>query len=183
MALGICLLLVLLLIGLGVYIARGNWMYVIRVDEQGNRIGKGQWARSPKPTVVQQNGLEVLEHYIARMLGSRKPIRALIISTLDQQGGFLLTARDNQVTIGLNVERRQEPKREQAIRQLFQDLGITPTRDYLAMNGLVPDSTRILEYPLPNSEEGITEISKRVLQEIYSVHAEDGLSYTYEENV
>lgn len=115
MNLGICLLLVLLLVGFGLYIARDSWIHVI----------------SHKPTIMLQNGLQLLEHYIVRMLKSRKPIRFLVVSTLDQHERFALTAKNNQVDISLDIVWREEPQTEQAIRQLFQNLEIEPIRDFL----------------------------------------------------
>lgn len=160
---------------------RSNWMYVVSVDAHGNKIGRGRWVRNPKPEVIDHNGLGHTETHIARMLTSRAPKSALIISTLDEQGGLLLFAEEKRVRIGLNIEWRDEPKREQAIRQLFRELKVAPTQDYLASNGGVPDSTRIMEYPLSGNAQEIAGTCQKVLKEIYGAGEEEGLKYSYEE--
>jgi len=55
------------------------------------------------------------------------------------------------------------------------------TSDYLAANGGVPNSTRLLAYELQGDVTAITMITKEALTEIYRIKPEDPLEVQFYE--
>src|SRR5690606_10768236 len=93
--------------------------------------------------------------------------------------GLGLDARDGKVAINLTVEWRQETERESAIRSFFSSRNIPVTNDYLAANGGVPNSTRLLEYELQGDVTTVTAITKDALMEIFGIKPEDPLKVQF----
>lgn len=77
------------------------------------------------------------------------------------------------------VDWRKEPEREAAIRAFFDSLSVEPTEDYLAGNGLVRDASRILSYPIQGDASTITELAKRILEELCGISPEEALNIEY----
>lgn len=125
------------------------------------------------------NGFDHIEPYVARLLVPTKRFKSLSIFTPDGNRGFGFNARDGKVEAGLTVEWRQEAQKEAAIRAFFSSLGISPSRDYLAGNGGVPDATRILDYPITGSTAEVTGLTKRILQELCGVLPTEALDISY----
>ena len=125
------------------------------------------------------NGFDHIEPYVSHLLVPTNRFKFLRIFTPDGKRGFGFSARNGVVEAGLTVELRQEAKREPEIRAFFGSLRITPSRDYLAGNGGVPDATRIFEYPISGSTADITALTKRILQELYGVSPTDALDISY----
>jgi hypothetical protein len=80
-----------------------------------------------------------------------------------------------------HVAWRQEPEREAAIRAFFGALNIQPTVDYLAGNRGVPDATRMLAFPLTGNPSQVTDLAKRILQELCGVSSSEPLDIHYPE--
>ena len=78
-------------------------------------------------------------------------------------------------TIYLAPADRAKPEKEKAVRKFFQELGIAPTRDDVHEYNGVKDALRDLEYPIKQDVKQITNVLKRLLQDVYHVRKEDGL--------
>jgi hypothetical protein len=133
----------------------------------------------PAPDHYATNGFDHLEPYVSRLLIPAKRLKFLHIFTPDGNRGFGLSARDGRIEAGLNVEWRQDAKREAAIRSFFTSLGIAPSRDYLAGNGGVPDATRILEDPVAGNSKDVSNLTRRILQELCGVSPAEALDVRY----
>lgn len=127
------------------------------------------------------NGFDHIEPYVSRLFAPTNRFKFLSIFTPDGNRGFGFHAKDGGVMATLTVEWRQEPQREAAIRTFFSSLGITPSRDYLAGNGGVPNATRILEYPIAGGTNAVTPLTKRILQELCNVSPTEALNIKYED--
>lgn len=125
------------------------------------------------------NGFEHIEPYVARLLVPTNHFESLQMFTPDGKRGFGFSAKDGVVEAGLTVEWRQEGQREAAIRAFFSWLQITPTRDYLAGNGGVPDATRILEYRISGTTAEVTTLTKRILKELCGISPTEALNIKY----
>lgn len=125
------------------------------------------------------NGFDHIEPYVSRLLVPTNRFKFLNIFTPDGTRGFGFVAKDGVNLSFLTVEWRQESQRETAIRAFFSSLGIAPSRDYLAGNGLVPDATRLLEYPITGSTAEVTALTKRILQELCGVTPTEALDISY----
>jgi hypothetical protein len=82
--------------------------------------------------------------------------------------------------LGLSINWRKEPKREQQIRKIFAKMSIPPSRDYLAGNGTVLDATRILDYSMPRDASFISDLCSRLFLEVFGLSERDGLNITYQ---
>ena len=127
------------------------------------------------------NGFDHIEPYFSRLLRPSKHFRFVSIFTPDGERGLGLTAHGTVVTADFTVEWRQEPQREAAIRSFFGSLGVNPSQDYLAANGGVPNATRLLAYPLKGSTTELTAITKRILEELCGVSANEAINIKYSE--
>jgi hypothetical protein len=125
------------------------------------------------------NGFDHIEPYVSRLLVPTTRFKFLRIFTPNGRRGFGFSARNGVVEAVLTIEWRQEAKREAEIRAFFGSLGITPSRDYLAGNGGVPDATRILEYPISGSTADVTALTKRILQELCGVSPTEALDISH----
>jgi hypothetical protein len=181
----VCSVACLIALGLAwtrAFFESGRGMVVVTVDEQGKQIGLPQFVINPKPEVVDRNGLSHLDAYVARLMASRARFTSVIVMTADGQRGLSVHFTEGRASLSLDVDWRRQPQQEQAIRRLFSGLNITPTQDYLAGNGDVPDATRVLEYPLTGGPAQVAGVCKRVLREVYGVTDRDGLDFTYQES-
>jgi hypothetical protein len=131
------------------------------------------------PDHYASNGFDHLEPYISKLLATTNGYRFLHIFTPDGKGGFLFSARDGAVEASLTVEWRQEAQREATIREFFSSLRITPSQDYLAGNGGVPDATRVLAYRISGSSGEVTALTKRILGELCGIAPTDALDIKY----
>lgn len=122
-----------------------------------------------------------IESYVSRLLAEPKKNQWVMIFTPAGDRGFALHGNQEAVEAHLTVEWRQEPQREAAIRAFFESRDISPTEDYLAGNGGVPDATRLLAYPLTGSPSEVTATTKRILEELCGVSATEALNIRYSE--
>lgn len=140
-------------------------------------ISHSGFGLKPAPDHFATNGFAHIETYIARLMASTEPRKGLIIMSEDKERGLVLIMRSGTPYALLDADWRKEPEREARIRSFFKDLNIAPTKDYLAGNGLVPDATRFLEYPLAGNVQEVTALTKRVLHDIYAISPEAGLFF------
>jgi hypothetical protein len=124
---------------------------------------------------------EHIESYVSRLIASSSKSRWVSLFTPAGDRGFALHASDAGVEAHISVEWRDEPQREAAIRGFFDSRGISPTEDYLAGNGDVPDATRLLAYPLAGGSSDVAALTKRILQELCGVSPAEPLNIGYTE--
>ena len=72
--------------------------------------------------------------------------------------------------------------REAAIREFFARRSISPSDDYLAANGGVPEAARILSFPMPRDAALVAQIAADLLREIYRLRDSTALDIRYTEN-
>lgn len=156
-------------------------MVVSTVDSKGQMVGLPSLHMLPTPTQVPSQGLSQLPTQIARLTNSGSRSASLSIFTPDQQRGFGMMKLNGQIEFMFAVERTATPNPEVAIRRLFTALGASPTQDYLAANGGVPNSTRTLTYSKPANTPSLAVLCRRILKEIYGITDEEGLTFRFEE--
>jgi hypothetical protein len=149
------------------------------VDQYGNSLGPEE--PFPRPDRFPHNGFDQIESYISRLLVRSPQFRSAIIFTPDGNRGLGLHARDEEVTANLQVDWRQNPKREAAIRGFFTALGIKPRRDYLAGNGGISDSIRCFSYPVVGTVGEITLLTQRILSELCGISPTEALDITFQQ--
>lgn len=157
---------------------RTKKMWVATVDENGKDLGDGHWVDMPKPKRFSANGFAHIESYVSRLLQSSASYTSLIITAPEQNIASILWRRGGVPGFTLWVQGRSEPERERAVRQLFDERKLSTAHDYLAGDG----TTRCLGYFLPPDVQYIFRLTKDVLQQVYQVHEQDALDFTYQEN-
>ena len=156
-------------------------MVVSTVDSKGQMIGTPQLHLLPTPTQIPSRGLSQLPTQVARLTNSGSRSATLIISTPDQQRGFGVSKLNRQIEFLFTIERSATPNEEGTVRRLFTTLRVFPKEDYLASNGGVSNSTRILTYPQPSNTPSLAAHCSRILKEVYGVSDEEGLTFSFEE--
>jgi hypothetical protein len=122
-----------------------------------------------------------IESYVSRLTAPSPKKRFVGIFTSTGDRGFGLDAVKGRIEAVFTIEWRQEPQREAAIRAFFESRGIPSTEDYLAGNGGVPDASRVLNFPLTGNASEITDLTKRILQELCGVSSTEPLNIDYTE--
>jgi hypothetical protein len=174
------------------------WTHVSSVDEDGKQVGRGRWVRTPRPDRIDRNGLNHIVKYVARLVKSQSDNAHLIISSTDGNKASLVCRDKGHLKIiemvytgSSTPTKRKEPfsfpphppdvEKEQAIRNLFAELGITAEKDFVhEYNGYV-DAMRDLHYPIGNDIAPATLTIQRLLREVYHIRDTDGLDFTFEE--
>lgn len=157
-------------------------MRVVTVDENGKELGNAEWLDIPEPDHFSSDGFAQIESYVSRLLGSSARFTSVIIATPNQQIAVSLWRRGGIPQFTLSVEWRSQADREQAVRHLFAERGLSASHDYLAGNGGVPDATRCLGYFLPPDVQFITTLTKDVLRQIFQLREQDALDFSFEEH-
>src|SRR6478736_3395904 len=124
-------------------------MHVVTVDKHGNRLGPGEWVDVPAPQ-SEPAGLAAIPSYIARLFASTAPYASCSVFTAGGGAGFGICRRGSEVQFLFTIEWREHSAQEHCIREFFAANDLAPIHDYLAQNGLVPDSTRVLIYQTPD---------------------------------
>jgi hypothetical protein len=161
-------------------VTKSTKMHVISVDQQGKQIGEGEWIDVPPPDIFKTEGISKLDGYVSKLLSSTAHHAGIIIATLNGKCAIGLSKRE-QVDISLGIDWRSEQEKEVQIREFFRQLHISPTHDYLAGNGNVPNATRSLRYPLGDEPKFIIEVCSNVLIQVYNLSETDGLQYSFTE--
>jgi len=144
-------------------------------------LSRGSVSFEDAPDRYTSNGFDHIDVYVSRLVGPTNRFKFLSLFSPDGNRGFGLHAKDGVVEASLTVEWRQDPQRESDIRSFFNALGITPSEDYLAGNGNVPDATRILSYRLSGSSNEVTALTKRILKDLCGVLSTEALDISYQE--
>jgi hypothetical protein len=160
----------------------GNQMKVITIDSEGRQVGKAEWVRIPDPERVPSDGIRHVETFVARLDASTAPFSSLTIFSPDNCRGLLLMRRNDQKRLCLTVEWRQEPEKENAIREFFRKRHIEPALDYLAGNGGIRDATRVLEYPIEGDVPTASELCIQILNNVCRIGENEPLNFTYQED-
>jgi hypothetical protein len=134
----------------------------------------------PPPDFYPENGFEQLGSYISKLLVYSDEFKSLIISTPDGDKALGLDSRAGIVSVGFTLEWKQEPEQERMVRDYFKRLNIDPNRDYLADNGGVKDSTRVLDYNIQGDEKEITVLVKDILKNLCDISETEALNIYYE---
>ena len=133
------------------------------------------------PDIYPTNGFDHLSSYIKKLMVFSKEMKSIIISTKDGEKALGLDSREERISVGFTTEWKKNPQEEQRIRAYFDKLNITPHEDYLAGNGGVVDSTRILQYYIDGSEKEITELTKDILVKLSAITENEELHIHYHE--
>jgi hypothetical protein len=157
-------------------------MWVVTVGKNGKDLGDSHWVDIPKPDSFPSEGFNRIESYVSRLLRSSARFTSVIIGTPDQQVAVGLWQRGGVLEFTLSVEWRSQAEREQGVRHLFAERGLSASHDYLSGNGGVPDATRCLGYFLPPDMQFITTLTKDVLRQIYQLREQDALDFSFEEH-
>lgn len=173
-------------------------MKCITVGENGEQIGRSRWVSTPAPDRIRANGLNHIVKYVARLVKSRSQRASLIIASPEGNKAWLIRREEGRLNILESVftgsvtstSRKSlfplpphlpEPKREQAIRSLFAELGIAAEEDRVHEYNGYADAMRELQYPIGIDIAQATLIVQRLLREVYHVQEADGLDFTFEE--
>lgn len=175
----------LLVLGLSLYVKhlfdRGASMMVVRtVDDQGQEIGSPRVVFTPAPETVAREGLAQLASYVERLQASPARGTSLLIAPTDERFAVGLYRTEGQTLLNLTFDQTTARSEEAAVRAFFAARDLAPTQDYLAMNGGVPDSTRLLAYSLPAAPAQITELLRAMLRQNYHLREDEGMKFTLE---
>lgn len=149
------------------------------------RNGQGRATRlpwlsfSPAPTRIRRNGLLQVGECVDRLLTSQSPSISLILVLRDQRGALGLFRREGNVELWVPMSDADE-SREASIRRFFAARDLTPSLDYLTAKGRPPDSSRFLQYPLPDDADRITRIATDYFRELHLATADEGLDFTFQ---
>ncbi|MCL4692703.1 MAG: hypothetical protein KJ060_09365 [Candidatus Hydrogenedentes bacterium] len=134
----------------------------------------------PEPDHYASNGCSHIETYVRRLLHSTEHFSSLMVSTPDGEIALGILKLKDHLQIGLSVDVTNLDE-EQTLRKFFADRSIEPTYDYLAQNGNVPDSVRMLDYPLPADIQFVTDLAKNLLANVYGVDERAALDFAFKE--
>ena len=151
------------------------------VDREGRETGPSHWVDLPVAT-RHSNGFSEVEGDIARVLASRAASSWAQFSTMSGKTSISVGKHEGKLQLSLVVDQRRLRHREAAVRNFFAHHQIRPTQDYLAGNGGIAKSTRVLVFPLPNDAGVAAEIATDLLQEIYQLKSTTTLDIRFEEH-
>jgi hypothetical protein len=176
---------ILLLAGFGVayYCFVPPHTFIIFHRPDGSTVSFSRWKiefEGP-PDRYATGAFNQLESYVSRLMAHSSKRRWVSIFTPAGDRGFALSANDGTIEAHLSVEWREEPQREAAIRAFFGSRGLSPTEDYLAGNGDVPDASRLLAYPLAGSASEVAALAQRILEDLCGVSSTEPLNIRYSE--
>ncbi|HVT11115.1 MAG TPA: hypothetical protein VHE55_02520 [Fimbriimonadaceae bacterium] len=185
----VALVSVLVVIGFGLgYWFLGRRFHVgasperfIQVLDSNGKVLESKWEPYRAPDHFDEDGLSHLKPYVQRLLDSHNWFTTISIFTPDGQHGFALWKQGGVVTANLIVEARKEPAREKRIREFFAGRSIQPSEDYMAGNGGVSDSTRVMSWPITGNADTVTSLAQRIAQELCDIPNHSGLDIQFEE--
>ena len=134
-----------------------------------------------KPDFYPNNGFDYIASYISKLVTYSTKFKSLIISTKDGEKALGLDSRNGEINVGFTIEWKTHPKEETSIRDYFEKLNIKPHEDYLADNGDMKGSTRLLDYNITRSEEEVTKLVKEILIKLIGITESDELKINYDE--
>jgi hypothetical protein len=145
---------------------RGYKMKMSYVNREGRKTRPSHWVDVP-PSTRHARGLAEIEGYVARVIASKAKSSSAHFSTKSGNTAIGVAKYENKLSLGLVTSTTRERKREAAIRQFFAARNISPSADYLAANGGVPNATRVLDFPMPHDPAVVAQIAADLLRYIY----------------
>lgn len=119
--------------------------------------------------------IDDLPSHISRFLANPDHVALTITIRYTDDGCSIGRRNDGTFEMSFYPKPRRQPGEEEKIRQLFASLGVSAHTDYLADRG----RTRILAFPIPNQQDAIVELCRRVLTEIHEMRSDDSLRCTF----
>jgi hypothetical protein len=159
---------------------RGYKMKMSYVDREGRKTRPSHFVDVP-PSTRHAAGLAEIEGYVARVIASKAKSSSVHFSTKSGNTAIGVAKLENKLSLGLVTSTRRERKREAAIRQFFAALSISPSADYLAANGGVPNATRVLEFPVPHDPAVVAQIAADLLRNIYRLRDSTTLDIRFQD--
>lgn len=163
-----------------VFFPKNTFVTIYKKNKSGITFSRTGIKYEHPPDYYPENGFEHLYSYISKLLRYSDDFKSLIISTPKGDKALGLDTRAGVLTIGFTVEWKQEPEKEKTIRNYFKRLNILPHRDYLAANGDIPDSTRVLDFNIQGNEKEIIELVKDILKKLCDISEAEALNIYYE---
>jgi hypothetical protein len=160
---------------------RGYKMKMNYVDRAGRKTRPSHWVDVPNAT-RHANGFEQIERFVSRVLASGMASSWVQLSTKSGRTAISIAKHKSKLTLGLTVHAKRQRSREAAVRQFFASRHISPSADYLAANGGVPETTRVLDFPMPNSSTAVARVASDLLREIYRLRDTTTLDIRFEEH-
>ncbi len=179
----IIILISIVVIGLVAYYVffpKNTFITISTKGKGGVTFSRDSVKYRPAPDFYPKNGLEQLRSYISKLLKYSDEFKLLIISTPEGDKALGLNSKAGIVGVGFTVEWKQEPEEERMIRDYFKRINIAPHRDYLADNGGIKDSTRVLDYNIQGNEKEITMLVKDILKKLCDISETEALNIYYE---
>lgn len=159
---------------------RGYKMRMNYVDRQGRKTRPSHWVDVPAAT-RHAIGISHIDAYVFRVLASKSKSSWVNLSTKSGNTAIGIAKHDGNVSLGLTLNVRRERNRERAIREFFASRNISPSDDYLAADAGVPDSTRVLNFPMPRDPAVIADMASDLLRDIYRLRDTTTLDMRFEE--
>ncbi len=133
-------------------------------------------ATAEQPPEPPPKGLADIEQYLFRLLASAAKFRSLWIDG-DRASLIALFCDDG----GLRTLVLVDAEREQAVRGVFPDSGISPTQDDpVSSNG---PCSRALMYPLPLAASGAAQFVRKLLTKGLGLAEDVALEFGYREKI
>jgi hypothetical protein len=179
----IIVIISIVVIGLVAYYAlfpKNSFITISSKGKGGITFSRTSVKYRPAPDFYPENGFEHLGSYISKLLKYSDEFKLLIISTPEGDKALGLNSKAGIVGVGFTVEWKQDPEEERMIRDYFKRMNIAPHRDYLADNGGIKDSTRVLDYNIQGNEKEITMLVKDVLKKLCDISETEALNIYYE---
>ena len=163
-----------------VFFPKSTFITISRKGKAGITFSRTGVQYRPAPDFYPKNGFEHLGSYISKLVKYSDESKLLIISTREGDKALGLNSKGGIVDVGFTVEWKQEPEEERMIRDYFKRMDIEPYRDYLADNGGIKDSTRVLDYHIQGNVIEITMLVKDILKKLCNISETEALNIYYE---
>ena len=160
---------------------RGYKMKMSYVDREGRKTRPSHSVDVPA-AIRHMNGIAKIEAYVERLLRSKAKSAWANLSTKSGNTAISIAQHERKLSLGLSTSTARERTREAAIREFFARRSISPSDDYLAANGGVPEATRILSFPMPRNTAVVAQIAADLLREIYRLRDSTTLDIRYTES-
>jgi hypothetical protein len=119
---------------------------------------------SRKVLLTEKNKSIILKQ-IKNILNKSDPSNSLTITTNYRDKGVSLNYEEGGIVITMFLDCKEEPEEEIIVRQIFSDLGISPTTDYLAQH----DRVRVNSYFVSGSANIIANIIGEIFIKAYKI--------------
>jgi hypothetical protein len=163
------------------FFPKNTFITIYQKDKSGITFSRTGIKYRHAPDYYPENGFNHLDSYISKLSAYSESFKSMIISTPKGDKALGLDSKAGVISVGFTVEWKQEPDKEKSIREYFQRLKILPYRDYLAANGGVPESTRVLDFKIEGNEKEVSSLVKDILKKLCDISEGEPLNIYYEE--